>query len=388
MVKAVGIDPGTMSMDIFGFDDETNEVIADLSVPRDKVTENPALIIDLLKKIERDVGGIDAIVAPSGYGMPLRKACDTEDWEINLATFVSRRDAERRLRIMGLRELMYRLKRSNLNVWFAPGVIHLPTVPRYRKANRIDLGTADKVFTAVIAVKDHAEYYNVPYSDSRLIVVEIGYAYTAALAIENGKIVDAVGGTSGWTGYLGMGFMDAELAYALANALPEISKETLFRGGAAYIAGIDPRRTDIEEFVKLARKDPRVREGYQAMIEAVLKDIASLLVTVRKPREILLSGRFTRIEEFREDLCSAIRELLEDLGVRANIRTIRRTAKIAKEAAEGAALIANGIAGGKYRNLIEVLELDKSSGTILDYVMLDENTRRTLFEYFTRAHTS
>jgi len=387
MVKAVGIDPGTMSMDVFGFDDETGEILIDVSVPREKVTENPGIIVEILEKVDRERGGIDAIVGPSGYGVPLKRASETEDWEILLATFVSKNDAQRRLRIMGLRDLMFRLKRSKLNVWFSPGVVHLPTVPRYRKANRIDLGTADKVFTAVIAVKDHAEYYSVPYSEARLIVVEVGFAYTAALAIDGGKIVDGVGGTSGWPGYLGMGYMDAELAYALANALPELSKEILFRGGAAYIAGVDPRKITVEDFVKLARRDPRVREGYQAMIEAVLKDIATLLVSVRKPREILLSGRFVRVDEFREDLTQSIKELLEDLGVKANIRTIRRSARIAKEAAEGAAIIANGVAGGKYRELIKVMELDKSTGTILDYIALDEDIKRRLFEYFTGLYT-
>ncbi len=387
MVKAVGIDPGTMSMDIFGFDDETGKIIVDVSIPRDKVTENPSVVVDLLEKVDRECGGIDAIVGPSGYGIPLKRAQEAEDWEILLATFVSSSDAQRRLRIMGLRDLMFRLKRSRLNVWFAPGVVHLPTVPRYRKANRIDLGTADKVFTAIIALKDHAEYYDIPYSDARFIVVEIGYAYTAALAVDSGKIVDGIGGTSGWTGYLGMGFMDAELAYALANALPELSKEMLFRGGAAYIAGLNPREISVEDFVKLARRDPRVREGYQALIEAVLKDVATLLVSVRRPREILLSGRFVRIDEFREDLISAIRELLEDLGIRANIRTIRRTARVAKEAAEGAAILANGIAGGKYEELVKTMELDKSTGTILDYVELGEDIREKLFEYFTRCYT-
>lgn len=74
MVKAVGIDSGTKSMDIFGFDDETGEVIVDASVDRNRVTENPGIIIELLREVQEEHGKIDAIVGPCGYGIPLKPA--------------------------------------------------------------------------------------------------------------------------------------------------------------------------------------------------------------------------------------------------------------------------------------------------------------------------
>ncbi len=383
MVKAVGIDPGTMSMDVFGFDDESGKVIVDASIPRDRITENPAIMVNFLRKVQEEVGEIDAIVGPCGYGLPLKKASEVEDWEIRIATFVSQEDVKRRLKIIGLRELMSLMRKSEgLNIWFTPGVIHLPTVPRHRKANRIDLGTADKVYTAIIGIKDSAEYLNIPYSEVSAIIVEIGFAYTAAMAVEKGKIVDGVGGTIGWPGFLGMGFMDSELAYALANAYPKFSKALLFKGGIADLAEVDPKKTSLEEFAKMAKVNSKVKEAYEAMIESVLKDIAILLVTVRKPREILLSGRFTRLKSFREDLIGSIKDLLQDFGVKANVRTIRRRAKVAKEGAEGAAIIANGIAGGKYRGLVENLEVFDSSGTIFDHITLGENVKREIMEFF------
>jgi len=387
MVKAVGIDPGTMSMDIFGFDDETDEVIVDMSIPRDKITENPSIVIDVLREINEKHGGIDAIVGPCGYGIPLKKACETQDWEIMLATFVSEEDVRRRLKIIGLRELMLLMKQSkDLNIWFTPGVIHLPTVPEFRKVNRIDLGTADKVYTVIAAVRDHAEYYNISYSEVSIIAVEVGFAYTAAIAVDKGKIVDGIGGTISWPGFLGMGFMDSELAYALANAYPYFSKILLFRGGIADIAGVDPKKISLDEFVKLTKVNDKVRKAYNAMIEFILKDIATLLVSVRKPKEILLSGRFTRVKGFIEDLMFSIKKFLLDYGLETNVRTIRRRAKIAKEGAEGAAILANGIAGGKYRELIETMELFKSSGTIFDYIKLDSDIKRKIVELFTGKH--
>jgi predicted butyrate kinase (DUF1464 family) len=41
---------------------------------------------------------------------------------------------------------------------------------------------------------------------------------------------------------------------------------------------------------------------------------------------------------------------------------------LVKHAAQGAALIADGLAGGKYAPLIEHLRLKQASGTVLDWV--------------------
>src|SRR3990170_2948122 len=46
--------------------------------------------------------------------------------------------------------------RARLAVVFTPGVIHLPSVPVHRKANRIDLGTADKGCSAALAIDEQA----------------------------------------------------------------------------------------------------------------------------------------------------------------------------------------------------------------------------------------
>lgn len=241
MVKVVGTDSGTKSYDIFGFDDETEEVFVDEAIPREEMVKNPHIVIKRLKEIDKKYR-VEAIVASSGYGIPLKLAKDSTDEEIALATFITENDVRRRLRIIGLRNLLKLLKEDpelNYKTYFTPGVIQLPTVPVYRKVNKIDMGTSDKVYTASLAIARYAELHGIEYSKVNLIAVEIGFAYTSALAIRNGEIVDAVAGTAGFPGYLGLGFIDGELAYALANTI-EFSKELLFRGGAAYLSNIDP----------------------------------------------------------------------------------------------------------------------------------------------------
>ena len=381
MVTAIGIDPGTKSMDVFGFDDETDEVVMDLAIPRVEVTKNPEIVLDAIREIDRE---IDVIVGPSGYGLPMVKASEAADAEINTATFMTKADIARRLNIVGLRELMFHMKKSHLNIWFPPGVIHLPTVPEYRKINRIDMGTADKVFTAVSGIKDQAEKYGIAYSETSFIALEIGFGYTAALGIEDGKIVDGVGGTIGGVGYMGMGAMDGELAYALANTVADFSKMMLFNGGAASISGIDPQKVSIEEFISLAQNSEQVKLAYSAMLESIIKDTYLMLSSVRKPKEILLSGRFTRIKPFVQDVTAILQDHLSEFGIEAGIRTLRRTGGEVKEAAEGAAIIANGIAGGKYKNLIETMELRKSTGGVFSHIYLDKETRERIEETFTR----
>jgi len=379
MVKAVGIDSGTKSMDVFGFDDETGEVIADVSLDRNRVTENPGIILELLREIQREHGEIDAIVGPCGYGIPLKPAREATDEEIALATFITEADVRRRLKIVGLRELMLLMREAkDLNVYFTPGVVHLPTVPEWRKANRIDLGTADKVFTVALAMVRESEGKGVPYSQTSLIAVEVGFAYTSAMAVKNGQIVDAMAGTAGFPGYLGMGFIDSELAYALANALDDFGKLLLFQGGASYIAGIDPLSVSPEKFVKLAKEDENVRRGYNAMIEAIVKDIFTLLPSA-KPESIYISGRFSRIPEFFRDVKETLEGTFEGYGFSIEVLKLESRAK-AKEAAEGSAVIANGIAGGKYRELVESLKLRESSGSIFDWVKLKERRKLRIFE--------
>jgi predicted butyrate kinase (DUF1464 family) len=372
LVKAIGIDSGTKTMDIFGFDDIDGSIIIDVAIPRDQITEGSKLVLEKLRDVQNRVGKIDAIVGPSGYGMQLKRAQQATDEEIAEATFVTEADIKRRLRIIGLRELMARLRdASDLTTYFTQGVIHLKTVPRYRKVNKIDMGTSDKVLSVVLAVKDQAERLQIPYSQTSFILLEVGFGYTSAMGVQNGQIIDAMAGTAGFPSFLGMGFLDSEVAYAVANATNDFSKQLLFAGGVASFAGIDPSKP-LEEFVKNAKTDPQAKEGYKLMLESITKDVASLLPSV-KPKEIILSGRFTRIPEFLVAMKEELSRFFAGTGLKIDISVLEGKAAVTKQAAEGAAVFANGLAGGKYKQLVDTMRLRESEGTVFSNLYLGKD---------------
>jgi predicted butyrate kinase (DUF1464 family) len=363
LVLAIGIDSGTKTMDIYGFNDKDGSTIIDIAIPRDQITKSAKLVVEKLREVQAQEGKIDAIVGPSGYGMQLKLARQATDQEIAQATFITESDVKRRLRIVGLRELMQLLRGADdLNTFFTQGVIHLTTVPKYRKANRIDMGTSDKVLSVVLAVKDQSERLDIPYDQTSFILVEVGFGYTSAMAVKDGQIVDAMAGTAGFPSFLGSGFFDSEVAYAIANATKDFSKQMLFAGGVASFAKVDTSKP-LEEFIENTQNNPQFKEGLEMMLESVVKDVASLLPTTM-PMEIILSGRFVRIPQFLSALNGKFGELFKHTRVKININVLETHAKITKQAAEGAAIFANGLAGGKYGPLIDAMKLRLSEGSV------------------------
>ena len=97
------------------------------------------------------------------------------------------------------------------------------------------MGTSDKVLSVVLAVKDQAERLSIPYNQTSFILVEVGFGYTSAMAVKDGQIVDAMAGTAGFPSFLGMGFLDSEVAYAIANATDDFSKHASIRRGCSLL---------------------------------------------------------------------------------------------------------------------------------------------------------
>ena len=62
---------------------------------------------------------------------------------------------------------------------------------------------------------------------ANLILVEAGYGFNSFISIKNGKVVDGIGGTSGFPAFSSLGSMDSELAYLLKP----FPKSLLFTGG-------------------------------------------------------------------------------------------------------------------------------------------------------------
>jgi predicted butyrate kinase (DUF1464 family) len=358
MPRVIGIDPGTLTVDLCGL--EHGRVFLDRSVPTAEALADPAGFVALLER----AGPLDCIAGPSGYGLPLTPAQQATEEDLRLAFLAPEGEPGG---IGGLRALARALGRSALPVFFTPGVIHLPSVPAHRKVNRVDMGTADKVCAAALAIDEQSRRSGRTLRDVSLLLLELGGAFTAALAVEQGKIVDGVGGSAGPLGFRAPGALDGEVAF-LAGA---VSKSMLFGGGAATVAGWDggPGSPD-------ALGNPRTtREqvALEAFVEGAVKTLRFLRASVPAPREIVLSGRLARVDGVRR----AITQRLEGISP---VRLLEGFASHAKQGAQGAALIADGLAGGRHRDLVAGLGIRQAQGTVLDhlYVISREQARQRL----------
>ncbi len=325
---------------------EGEKVILDTSVPVPEIARSPDVLLDVV----RNVFPLDVIVGPSGYGLPVTPIRDIT--ELELALMVP--DARSIPLCGGIREAIRRMKKEGFLVYFTPGVIHLQTVPAYRKVNKLDMGTADKVCVTALAIRDQTELYNIGCTETSFILAEIGYAFNAIIAVSEGKIVDGLGGSAGGPGFLALGNMDSELAVRLGK-FPAV---VLYSGGAKAVSGHEDLTPE-----ELAQHPERYADAWNVFLDSVAKGVVAMLVSVAEPREVLLSGRLSRIPE----IARALEARLDRFG---RVRHLGRKAKIAKEAAEGACIIGEGLLGGRYQSIVDSLELKSARGTMYDYVRL------------------
>jgi predicted butyrate kinase (DUF1464 family) len=79
---------------------------------------------------------------------------------------------------------------------------------------------------------------------------------------------------------------------------------------------------------------------------------------------VLVSGRLARVP-------AVVETLGERLAGTLPVRRLGGFAPRVKEAAQGAALIADGLAGGRHRDVVAALRLRASRGSVLDHLYLD-----------------
>ncbi len=333
-VISAGIDAGTYTFEIFVL--EGDRPLLKRTLLTSEVKRNPEIVLKALKEINPDV-----IAGLSGYGLPVKRFSELSDMDLSLMTLNFDKT------IMGVRKLIELIKKSELGeiTWTIPGIIHLPTIPEYRKINRIDMGTSDKLCSVALAVYELA-MNGISYDKQNFVLVEAGYGFNAFIAVKGGRIVDGIGGSSGFPAFSSLGALDGELAYLLQN----FPKSLLFSGGIKSLLRDRGYKIDkLEDLPDFAVK---------WLCEFIIKGIRAIGVSLDN-YTVIVSGRF--FDLFYD-------EFLEFSGVKA---VKLRGFGFAKRSAEGAAIIANGLAGGRFKEIVDWLKIREAKGTVLDYITSD-----------------
>ncbi len=327
---AAGIDIGTSTTEVFFLKD--GNPFGKIYFPTSELVNNLDWLCNELKKFKTDV-----IACAFGYGLPVKKLNEITDLDIFLMTLNFDE------KVFGVREFLRYFRNKDFNMYVLPGVIHLPTVPIQRKINKIDLGTPDKLASTALAIFELSKHIRI--NKQNFILVEAGSGFNAVIGVKGGKIVDGVGGSSGFPSLKCSGCLDGELAYILQG----FKKSLLSNSGILSFFNLN----DVE-----LKKIPRRILGW--ITEYILKCVKMLETTVN-PNYVVVSGQLfnnsifykkvkTKLEKFGHKV-----KKLEGFGV-------------AKQSAEGAAIIANGLAKGKYRKIVKQLRILEAKGTCLDYL--------------------
>jgi predicted butyrate kinase (DUF1464 family) len=329
LVRVVGTDPGTSSLDLLLLVDGVVHDQARLAP--ETLRADPGALISTLERW----APLDLVAGPSGYGLPLVTGVDLTEGHLDQMSVIRPDERGRGSGLIGFRAWVRALAGSGLPVVFLPGGIHLPTIPGYRKLNAIDMATPDKVAVAALALWADGSARGGEDSPATFAVVELGSAFSAVLVIAGGRLVDAAAGTRGPIGVRSGGTWDGEVAYWRSP----LSKNHLFRGG---LCDLGP-------------------EGPDAFRESLVKHVAGLRAVTPFDR-IYLSG----IAAARSEIAQLAIEALCPLGAVFPLASL--PGAWVKHAAQGAALLADGLAGGRHAGLVESLALRAAAGTVWDHL--------------------
>jgi predicted butyrate kinase (DUF1464 family) len=326
LVRVVGTDPGTSSLDLLLLEDER---VADQHrfVP-EELRDAPGLLAEALLSW----APLDLVAGPSGYGLPLVRGDQVTERSLDEMSLVRPSDRGEAVGVVGFRSWVRALLSAGLPTVFLPGGYHLPSIPPHRKLNAIDLGTADKVAVAALALWFDARKTG-NYAEATFAVVEIGTAFTAILVVSRGRIVDTSAGTRGPLGLRCGGAWDGELAYWQGP----LSKRDLFRGGLDDLGPLGP----------------------DAFRESLTRHVTGLRAVTPFER-MYVSGAGLE----RPEIASLAEAALSGLGHLIALPSL--PGAWVKHAAQGSALLACALAGGPAAPLAETLVLREATGSILD----------------------
>jgi predicted butyrate kinase (DUF1464 family) len=331
LVRVVGTDPGTSSLDLLLLEDGVVRDQARLTP--EALRDDPGLLVATLARWTP----IDLVAGPSGYGVPLVAAADLTEADLEQMSLVRPDERGTGVGVVGFRAWVRALAGSRFPVVFLPGGIHLPSIPLHRKLNAIDMGTPDKVAVVALALRadQSARGAGADFDQAGFAVVELGSAFAAVLVVERGRLVDAAAGSRGPIGLRSRGAWDGEAAYWHAP----LSKHDLFRGGLIDLGA----------------------EGPAAFRESLTRHVAALQAVTPFDR-LYLSG--AAVEQ--AEIARLATEALAGFGRLERLGSL--PGAWVKHAAQGSALLADGLAGGRHADLVESLGLRQAAGGVCDYL--------------------
>src|SRR3989442_13631657 len=131
MPRVIGVDPGTVSLDLCGLDD--GRLFLDRSRPTAQALADPARFVAELEA----AGPLDLVAGPSGYGLPLTRVQDATEEDLRLAFLAAPGETGG---IGGARHPVRAVARANPPGRPTPAGGPLPRVPPHPKMDRVAMG--------------------------------------------------------------------------------------------------------------------------------------------------------------------------------------------------------------------------------------------------------
>lgn len=277
----------------------------------------------VLEEVVKEHPGLP-MVLPSGFGIPVKRIQEVDEQDLFEMT-LRRGDPREK----GLGQFLQQLRVSDFNAYCIPSVKLLPSVPTHRKVNRIDMGTSDKLCAVAYLLHRHIALGE-SLESQKFLSLEVGEAFKALIVVQGGRLVDGLGGTAGHMGPRARGAIDGELA-----CLTTFSKAQVYSGG-----GLD--------------NETRFgTHGHDAFWEGLEKEIVLFLNYYGLARILVTGRRKAAVIQRLGNRYPMERPLEEEEGFEAPL---------------GAAILADGIAGGPLRGLVEHLGLWDVRERVLDWV--------------------